>query len=471
MIRTVLLEGIKKVDSTFSITNTLKKKSYTKFLEATNIVEFNFEFYKNKLYPGLINYNSFISFLESSANSNILAPYKNTKDYNVIFLKFLSVLYCNKVFGKKIADKEDKKFIRTEILFNILNPDSPLTFIDINKGIYINKKSQYIEKVFEDIYNLSEEDGENLIPTVRKQSVLKTDSNILNINIFIINTKANRRFIKSLNILQDQLSKYKEDYINQAIISRTHKDTNLNLTTQHIFKTHRYGFNNGKLNTTSLTMTSRLIETIIFKEKYKLINHLENWLTSRDKFTNLGVPFKTGILIQGKPGVGKSSLSYAIAGLVSAGQIFHFDTNFIKNEGINGIYREIGSIFVTSSSPKVIIFDEFEKTVSELSEKEIADFCELFDSPTSPNNCIFIAITNDKIKIPEVLVRPGRFDLDITLDYFDKEDVVEYLETKGISDNIINTEFNYFLNTPEVKPAELQKAYLDYIRMKGENND
>lgn len=468
MIKTVLLEGIKKVDSTFSITNTLKKKSYTKFLEATNIIEFNFEFYKNKLYPGLINYTSLISFLDSSADSNILAPYKYVEDYNSIFLKFLSTLYCNGVFDKKLLNKEDKKLLRTEILFDMLNPDSPLTFIDINRGIYINKRSQYIEKVFEDIYNLSEEDGNDLIPTVKKQSILKTDSNILTISIFVMNTKANRRFIESLKILQYQLSKYKEEYINQTIKLRTHKDTNLNLATQHIFKAHRYGFNNGKLNTTSLTITSRLLETIIFKEKYKLINHLENWLTSRDKFANLGVPFKTGILIQGKPGVGKSSLSYAIAGLVGAGQVFHFDTNFIKNEGINGIYREIENIFVTSSSHRVIIFDEFEKTVSELSEKEIADFCELFDSPTSPNNCIFIAITNDKAKIPNVLTRPGRFDLDITLDYFDKDDVIEYLETKGISDNIINTEFSCFLNTPEVKPAELQKAYLDYIRMKGE---
>lgn len=435
MLKQKIKRLLKEVDSIYEFTPKIKSKSKELLLDLTNVKEFYFEFDKSGINVH-INSNTTLTNFISSVNAFTLHKYVDCSENVRVFLELLSVLYKNNVFDSILSDKSDKVLSRLEIIYNLC---IGFKCININQNIFVRTSSRQSTQEYTTRYYLPDEEEDCYIdeesPSIKKVTHVNVDDSKIRLKITLLHTKDNDILYKQLNNIYN---KYKNTLVdsNKSILdskirmlkSNDNKfkiDSKARLT----LPISKISHNSKQNNIYNTNIVTRALDTLIFKDKGKLINYLEYWLNSTKQFDELNIPFKTGILLQGKPGTGKSSLSYSIAGLVFAQKIYHFDTNFIQNEGVNAIYKMIRESSVPNLRT-VIIFDEFEKTISHLSEKEIADFCELLDSPSSPSNCIFIAITNDKSKIPEVLTRTGRFDLDLTLDYFDKDDVIEYLTSK-----------------------------------------
>jgi ATP-dependent metalloprotease FtsH len=137
---------------------------------------------------------------------------------------------------------------------------------------------------------------------------------------------------------------------------------------------------------------------------------------------SMGVNFN-GILLYGPPGTGKTFIARATAG--------EFNLNFlsVKVSDMTSSYQAastqmITKIFKTAAenTPCLLFFDEFEGVVSErssggLSTEDVRIVNQLLRSleeiRSLHGKVIVMAATNNKEKLDEAVVRPGRFDRQI----------------------------------------------------------
>ena len=174
------------------------------------------------------------------------------------------------------------------------------------------------------------------------------------------------------------------------------------------------------------------------EEKEELVEIVE-FLKDPAKFTKLGAKIPHGVLLQGPPGTGKTLLAKAVAG--EAGVPFYSisGSDFVEMYVGVGASR-VRDLFDTArKSPAAIIFideidavgrhrgaglggghDEREQTLNQLLVE--------MDGFGSHDGIIVIAATNRPDILDPALLRPGRFDRQITVNYPDMKGREEILK-------------------------------------------
>ena len=174
------------------------------------------------------------------------------------------------------------------------------------------------------------------------------------------------------------------------------------------------------------------------EEKEELVEIVE-FLKDPSKFTKLGAKIPHGVLLQGPPGTGKTLLAKAVAG--EAGVPFYSisGSDFVEMYVGVGASR-VRDLFDTArKSPAAIIFideidavgrhrgaglggghDEREQTLNQLLVE--------MDGFGSHDGIIVMAATNRPDILDPALLRPGRFDRQITVNYPDMKGREEILK-------------------------------------------
>ena len=174
------------------------------------------------------------------------------------------------------------------------------------------------------------------------------------------------------------------------------------------------------------------------EEKEELVEIVE-FLKDPAKFTKLGAKIPHGVLLQGPPGTGKTLLAKAVAG--EAGVPFYSisGSDFVEMYVGVGASR-VRELFDTArKSPAAIIFideidavgrhrgaglggghDEREQTLNQLLVE--------MDGFGSHDGIIVMAATNRPDILDPALLRPGRFDRQITVNYPDMKGREEILK-------------------------------------------
>ena len=174
------------------------------------------------------------------------------------------------------------------------------------------------------------------------------------------------------------------------------------------------------------------------EEKEELVEIVE-FLKDPAKFTKLGAKIPHGVLLEGPPGTGKTLLAKAVAG--EAGVPFYSisGSDFVEMYVGVGASR-VRDLFETArKSPAAIIFideidavgrhrgaglggghDEREQTLNQLLVE--------MDGFGSHDGIIVIAATNRPDILDPALLRPGRFDRQITVNYPDMKGREEILK-------------------------------------------
>jgi len=207
----------------------------------------------------------------------------------------------------------------------------------------------------------------------------------------------------------------------------------------------------------------RTFDTVYLNEgiKNKIVNGIINFKNREKIDITRGVPHQLGILLEGPPGTGKTSVIKAVAAefnmeicQLKSTELFHIEgafTTLPKNcivciEDIDGD--------VTTFSR-----DKDNNTEEEiLSERyNISTILNAIDGLVSCHGRILIITTNHAEKLDKALLRPGRIDLNIEISYMDVYALREMLSVFYPEENIPNIS-NIKHN---LTPAEAQQIMLE----------
>jgi len=198
-----------------------------------------------------------------------------------------------------------------------------------------------------------------------------------------------------------------------------------------------------------VSIAKRKLDTI-FSDQFDEINNLIiKWKDQQDVFREHGMAFKTGILLHGVPGTGKTSIVRAIATEFNM-NIMYVNVATIKAQDIDYINIRNNSILLLEEIDLMKDDEDYKKKVSSL--------LSLLDGITSPNNCIIIATSNYIDAIDERLVRKGRFDNIIEVTNICRHTAIRMCESFNIDPVLVLEEGKKSFN-----PSELQDKILKII--------
>ena len=178
----------------------------------------------------------------------------------------------------------------------------------------------------------------------------------------------------------------------------------------------------------------RLLDSVILQpgEKEHLVQDIENFRKSRQRYERLGVPYHRGYLLYGPPGTGKTSLVSALAahfGLsIYSINLADFNDRTLMN-AVNQIVRNSVLLFedidcMKSSNARVPSNPSAKDGTQARNEKEnaiekngitLSGLLNVLDGFYAPTNVLFMMTTNRIETLDEALLRPGRIDYKLYL--------------------------------------------------------
>ncbi|MCQ2794792.1 MAG: AAA family ATPase [Bacilli bacterium] len=152
------------------------------------------------------------------------------------------------------------------------------------------------------------------------------------------------------------------------------------------------------------------------QEAEKIIEVLKN----HKKYEKIGAYIPKGLILSGRPGVGKTMLAKAIANESNV-PFYEFESNECETE--TATIKSIKDVFkkARENAPSIIFIDELDELVmteefySDYSRKTLKILLTEIDGISSTSGIMVIATTNARGKLPPALIRSGRMDKRITM--------------------------------------------------------
>ncbi len=185
------------------------------------------------------------------------------------------------------------------------------------------------------------------------------------------------------------------------------------------------------------------------EEKGELVEIVE-FLKRPEKFTKMGAKIPKGVLLYGKPGTGKTLIAKAIAGEADVPFISMSGSEFIEMFAGLGASR-VRKLFEKARklAPCIVFIDEIDaigsrRTSNSGAETEnnqtLNQLLVEMDGFSSEETIIVLAATNRPEMLDKALLRPGRFDRQITIPTPDLKGRLEILkihsDDKKISEDV-----------------------------------
>ena len=173
----------------------------------------------------------------------------------------------------------------------------------------------------------------------------------------------------------------------------------------------------------------------------KTIRRIVDVLNNTEKYNKLGCNIPHGLILYGKPGTGKTTISNAILdNITNRKKIIIRKT---KSDGSFIDYIESQFNLAIKEQPSILLLDDLDKFAEndegKCNQEEYVAIQSQIDRVKN-ENVFVIATVNDKDVLPDSLVRSGRFDIQIVVKDPSEEDAIKifeyYLSKKKISKDV-----------------------------------
>jgi len=175
-------------------------------------------------------------------------------------------------------------------------------------------------------------------------------------------------------------------------------------------------------------MKKELFKNIVgYDNTKKTLERLIDVLNNQEKYKKLGSTIPHGLFLYGPPGLGKTTFSKEILKNVNR------KTYTIRKTKSDGSFIDyMTNIFnkAKENQPSIILLDDLDKFAEDDNTKNAEEFVtvqSLIDN--IKNEDIFvIATANNRHILPDSLLRSGRFDIKIEIDYPTRKESFDILK-------------------------------------------
>ena len=162
--------------------------------------------------------------------------------------------------------------------------------------------------------------------------------------------------------------------------------------------------------------------------------HVIDIINNKERYKALGIGFPSAAILHGPPGSGKT---YAVEQLINLldWPSFRIEASSVASPYIHETSKKVAEVFqkAIENSPSVLVIDEMEAFLSDRDNarshhnvEEMAEFLRRIPEATE-NNVLIIAMTNKLDMIDPAILRRGRFDHIVSVDYASKEEIESML--------------------------------------------
>ena len=163
--------------------------------------------------------------------------------------------------------------------------------------------------------------------------------------------------------------------------------------------------------------------------------HIVDIIQNRDRYKALGIEFPSAVVLHGPPGCGKT---FAVERMIDflGWPSFQIDASSVASPYIHETSKKVAEVFdkAVENAPSVLVIDEMEAFLADRETgsghhrvEEVAEFLRRIPE-ASKNDVLIVAMTNRVDMIDPAILRRGRFDHIVNVDYASELEVLSLLE-------------------------------------------
>lgn len=201
------------------------------------------------------------------------------------------------------------------------------------------------------------------------------------------------------------------------------------------------------------------LETLYLRKKNKniLTNLLDKFRNKRELYTELGIPYKLGMMFHGIPGTGKTTAIKAVASYLKKDIYFVHLKNVKTNADLKAMFDHINN----KCNGGVIVFEDIDAATDVVYQRDNGDphaytmadcldedgdqltlsyLLNLLDGTLSTDGTIFAITTNHLEKLDPALYRKGRVDVCIQFqlcDHYQMQQIYQSILGRLIPEDIL----------------------------------
>jgi chaperone BCS1 len=227
----------------------------------------------------------------------------------------------------------------------------------------------------------------------------------------------------------------------------------------------------------ALSRPARPMESIILdiELKEKIIDDVKLFLDegTRNWYASLGIPYRRGYLFHGPPGTGKTSLSFALAGLFGLDIfVIPLSDNQITDSNLKDLFIDLPEQCVVLledidaedlSKSRAALIDEDHQEHSRAHGVSYSGLLNAIDGVDSPEGRILIMTTNHPKVLDAALVRRGRVDLEVQFPQATLSDIAQlYYRMYPAEEKNLGLFSN--MGDATLSMAEVQSVFLEHMK-------
>jgi chaperone BCS1 len=206
---------------------------------------------------------------------------------------------------------------------------------------------------------------------------------------------------------------------------------------------------------------NRKLDSVVLKsgQKEAIVDDLNRFFASHDRYESLGIPWRRGYLLYGPPGTGKTSLVTALASELA------LNVCVLSLASPNVTDEKIGNLLATVPRRSIILIEDVDAFFQQRSKADAhvkvsySGFINALDGVAAHEGSVVFLTTNHPERIDEAAIRSGRVDFRMALGLCDA-DQLERMFLKFFDDREAASRFAEAVEPGRWSPAAVQEKLL-----------